>query len=110
MVKWQFDHITAEISGTNIERIIFKKRDFFEDLYNDYVENGAGKTPLNKREIKQKLKQQSQAGESSEITDEWEEKNDKVGLLPGQKLTSFKTSNSMNNMLPSVKTAHEEAA
>ena len=36
---------------------------------------------------------------------DWEEINEQGG----QKLIKFKTSNSMNNMLPSVKDAHEEA-
>jgi hypothetical protein len=37
---------------------------------------------------------------------DWEEINEQAG---GEKLIPFKTSNSMNNMLPSVKDAYDEA-
>ena len=38
------------------------------------------------------------------VDPDWEELNEQ-----GEKLIAFKTSNSMNNMLPSVKEAHDEA-
>jgi hypothetical protein len=36
--------------------------------------------------------------------------NEVYGLQPGEKLIEYKSTNSMNNMLPSVRNAREEAA
>jgi len=35
-VKWQVDNLIQQITGTNIQKSIFKKRDFFEDLHEQY--------------------------------------------------------------------------
>ena len=52
-VKWQFEQITQEVAGTNIQRTVFKKRDFYEDLYKAYLERPTpGATPIKKREGK----------------------------------------------------------
>ena len=91
-VAWHFDKIVAEVTGTNIQRTIFRKRDFIAELHQEHIESG-GK----KREVKGAEK-------------DWEAENETHGLEPGQKLVSYKTTNSMNNMLPSVKDAHVEAS
>ena len=47
-VKWHFDQITAEVTGTNIQKTIFRKRDFFDALHQHFLDNGV----QNKREAK----------------------------------------------------------
>ena len=55
MVKWQFDNIVQAVTGTNIQKAIFKLRDFNEELHQEYVNNGM--TPVKKREGKALLKE-----------------------------------------------------
>ena len=112
-VKWQFEQITQEVSGTNIQRTVFKKHDFYEDLYKAYLDNRTpGATPIKKREGKLARKAGPSASESDDddVKIDWEKRNELHGLVPGQRLISHKTANSMNNMLPSVRSAHEAAA
>ena len=90
-VAWHFDKITADVTGTNIQRTIFRKRDFIPELHQEHFNSG-GK----KREVKN--------------AEKWDEENESHGLEQGQKLVSYKSTNSMNNMLPSVKDAHQEAS
>ena len=109
-MRWQFDWISQGVTGTNIQKTVFKKRDFFADLFEEYLNSGA--TPLKKRDAKA----QKKASERSEVSDEeatgamrFEAMNETVGMQQGEKLIEFKSSNSMNNMLPSVRSAREEA-
>ena len=91
-------------------RSIFKKRDFYEDLYKAYLDKPTpNATPMKKRDGKLARKING-SDEGSMHEGDWDARNDAYGLEPGQKLIHHKTSNSMNNMLPSVKTAHDEAA
>jgi len=76
------------VTGTNIQRTVFRKRDFFDTLHQEY------QADPKKRDQKAKEKFDSASSESSEE-------------LPTQEAT--KRVNSMNNMLPSVKQAHDEA-
>ena len=67
-------------------------------MHEEYVKNGM--TPVKKRDHKATMKEQ-------ESLVDWDELNENP---PGTKLMLHKSSNSMNNMLPSVKTALDEAA
>jgi hypothetical protein len=67
------------------------------------LENGVP----NKREAKAETKNES-TEKSGQATD-WEELNETTGLNTGEQLKFYKTTNSMNNMLPSVRDAHVEA-
>lgn len=78
--------------------MIFHRRDFSDQMYEEYVKNGM--TPVKKREQKATMKEQ-------ESLVDWDELNENP---PGTKLMMHKSANSMNNMLPSVKTALDEAA
>lgn len=89
-VVWQVNRIVQEVTGTNITKTIFKKRDFDSSLHQDFLTNGEKK----KRDLKSDSKE---TGE--ELSSEEEREYPK-----------FKQSNSMNNMLPAVKDAHEQAA
>lgn len=77
-VKWQVDRIVQDVTGTNIQKTVFKKRDFDADLFN---------------------KVETKAEENGDASGEEE------NLYP-----KFKQTNSMNNMLPSVQKARDEAA
>ena len=71
-VKWQFEQITQEISGTNIQRTVFKKRDFYEDLYKAYLERPTpSTTPIKKREGKLARKAGPSGSESDDDLLAW---------------------------------------
>lgn len=53
------ENITKEVTGTNIVKGIFKKRDFFENLNQQYLEQ-SGRISLRKRELKAEDKLESQ--------------------------------------------------
>ena len=72
-------------------------------MHQHFLENGVP----NKREAKAETKNES-TEKSGQATD-WEELNETTGLNTGEQLKFYKTTNSMNNMLPSVRDAHVEA-
>lgn len=80
-MKWQVDYLVAQVTGTNIQKTIFRKKDLVQGLEGE--------------ERKRDLKADSKSNASEPDLD--------------YEATKLKTSNSMNNMLPSVKMAHEEA-
>lgn len=82
-----------DVTGTNIQKTIFKRRDFDVNLYNEFQVNGEP----NKRDLKSMGKETHSTSDS--VKDEEEHVYPKL-----------RVSNSMNNMLPSVKEAQEEAA
>lgn len=91
MVKWQVDRIVQDVTETNIIKTIFKKRDFDKQLFDEFTLNGEKK----KRDVKQEEKYIAEAESSG---------GDSLREYP-----KFKQSNSMNNMIPSVKSANDEA-
>lgn len=102
------------MTGTNIQKTVFKKRDFFLDLYQSYI-NG-DMTPVGK---KRDLKATTKSNEREDPENSGEEPlskaqkldvlNEDFGMQPGEKLVKHSSANAMNNMLPSVKTARDEA-
>ena len=90
-VRWQFESISKEISGTNIVRQLYRKRDFFESLKD---------APMKKRDSKAANKE-SEVSKSLGNLSDFEETNE------GKNLVAYESTNALNNMLPAVKKAHE---
>lgn len=107
------ENVTKEVTGTNIIKGIFKKRDFFEHLNQQYLEQ-SGRISLRKRELKAEDKSGSQdhaaSGPDEGPANEqeyWDNENQKqFGDKP---LILHESKNTLNNMLPCVKEANEEA-
>jgi hypothetical protein len=42
-VAWHFDKIVADVTGTNIQRTLFRKRDFIHELHQEHLDSGGKK-------------------------------------------------------------------
>ena len=96
MVKWQVDAIVQDVTGTNIQKTIFRKRDFDVKLYQEFMVSGDKKRTV-------KSSEKDNAEDADNILSDSDQESERLYPV-------FKQSNSMNNMLPSVKQAHDEAA
>ena len=78
-VKWHFDHICADVSGTNIQKSIFRKRDLIEKVYQEYIDKSSG-NQTRKRDLKAAGKEGDDQTEKSGLATDWEEINEAAGL------------------------------
>ena len=69
------ESITKEVTGTNIVKGIFKKRDFFEQLNQQFLEQ-SGRISLRKRDLKAENKSASEEAPANE-QEFWDKENQK---------------------------------